>query len=104
MGIQPTAHASADIFGIKLFDENVVLATFKQKLVNDACVAYTGPIPTDSDNRSKTEEAIAKESRNMTKLAVGVLCGIAFAVVGAQALAETKAAPVTSTKASSSSA
>ena len=49
VGIQPTVGASADLFGIKLFDENVVLATFKQKLVNDACIPYTGPIPTDCD-------------------------------------------------------
>lgn len=49
VGISPTVGASADIFGIKLFDEDVVLATFKTKLVDNACTPYTGTIPSNCD-------------------------------------------------------
>ncbi len=53
LGVTPKVGAVAELAGISLFSEYVELGTFKTKLVNDACVAYTGPVPSDCDVASE---------------------------------------------------
>ncbi|MEN9799483.1 MAG: hypothetical protein RL653_3180 [Pseudomonadota bacterium] len=49
LGLTPKVGAVAELAGISLFAEYVELATFETKIVDNACVAYTGPVPSDCD-------------------------------------------------------
>ena len=53
LGLTPKVGAVAELLGISLFAEYAELATFKTKIVDNACVDYTGPVPSDCDVASE---------------------------------------------------
>jgi hypothetical protein len=53
LGLTPKVGAVAELLSISLFSEYAELATFKTKIVDNACVAYTGPVPSDCDVSSE---------------------------------------------------